>query len=106
MFLKDKLHIKVPIYIVKCTTDLSGTTTCPFKIPRQYSCFDCTFQAGFDDNMEGICGNEEYIKQNKEGRFHEHYVAGKPYCKFFQKDIDADRYDNKTGLPIYEDGVK
>lgn len=106
MFFQNKLHIKIPIYITKCSTDLSGTTTCPFKVSRQYSCYNCTFQAGLDENYEGLCGNTEYIKQNREGRSHEHYVHGKPYCKFFQKDKYADHYDKKTGQPLYDDEVK
>ena len=100
-FFKYRLHIKLPwlIYLDKKHTDLSGTTTCPFKMPRNYSCNVCEYQAGYDEHMKGICGNKDYINSTWE----ESHLDESPYCRFFEKNEWADRYDKKTGETIYND---
>jgi hypothetical protein len=103
-FFEYRLHIKLPhlLYINKEYTDLSGTTKCPFKKERRYTCFDCKYHGGFDEYMKGLCANKEYIRLNKEGRAIEHNVPGQSYCKFFEKSEWADRWDKNTGERIFD----
>ena len=104
-FFQYRLHIKLPhiLYIGKKDAWLSGTTKCPFNKPRRYTCNHCKFQGGYDEDLNGLCSNEEYIRLNKEGRSMEHYVEGQSYCKFFEKDEWADKYDKDTGETIWND---
>lgn len=103
-FFEYKLHIKLPhwLYIDKLFTDLSGTTTCPFNMPRQYTCHVCKYQAGYDEHMKGLCNNEDYINST----WSESHIDGSPYCKFFEKDDWADKYDKKTGEVIFDSITK
>lgn len=102
-FFEYRLHIKLPhfLYIGKQNAWLSGTTKCPFKKPRRYTCNHCKFQGGYDEDFNGLCSNKEYIQLNKEGRSKEHNVEGQSYCKFFEKDEWADKYDKDTGETIW-----
>lgn len=102
-FFEYRLHIKLPhiLYIGKKDTWLSGTTKCPFNKPRRYTCYHCKSHGGFDEYYGGLCSNEDYIRLNKEGRSMEHYVEGQSYCKFFEKDEWADKYDKNTGETIW-----
>lgn len=103
-FFEYRLHIKLPhlLYICKKDAHLSGTTKCPFNKPRRYTCSHCKFQGGYDEDFNGLCSNEEYIRLNKEGRSKEHNVEGQSYCKFFEKDEWADKYDKDTGETIWD----
>ena len=103
-FFEYQLHIKLPywLFITKTYTDLSGTTKCPFKKERRYTCFDCKSHGGFDEYMNGLCANKEYIRLNKEGRASEHYVPGQSYCKFFEKSEWADKWNKNTGERIFD----
>lgn len=104
-FFEYRLHIKLPyfLYISRESARLSGTTKCPFKIPRKYTCSDCKYHDGYDEDLNGLCNNEEYISLNKEGRAMEHYIEGEEHCKFFDKNEWADKYDKNTGEIIWDD---
>lgn len=104
-FFEYRLHIKLPqlIYFNKKWVKLSGTTKCPFNKPRRYTCHDCKFQNGYDEYYNGLCSNKDYIRLNKEGRSKEHDVKGQSYCKFFEKNEWADKYDKDTGETIWND---
>ena len=99
-FFEYKLHIKLPnwLYIDKLFTDLSGTTTCPFNMPRQYACYVCKYQAGYDEYMKGLCSNKDYINST----WSESHIDGSSHCKFFEKNDWADKYDKKTGEVIFD----
>lgn len=99
-FFRYRLHIKLPyiLYIGKEDAWLSGTTKCPFNKPRRYTCRHCKFKDGW------VCFNEDYIRLNKEGRSEEHEVEGQSYCKFFEKNEWADKYDKNTGETIWGGG--
>lgn len=103
-FFEYKLHIKLPhlLYINKKSTDLSGTTKCPFKKERMYSCHNCKYHSGFDEYMKGLCGNQERNRLNKEGKWREHYLPGELRCKFFEKNEYADNWDRNTGERIWD----
>ena len=103
-FFEYKLHIKLPhlLYIGKEYTDLSGTTKCPFKIERQYSCIDCKYHAGYDEHMKGICGNTERHDLIIAGKGNECYMPGHRHCTFFEKSEWADKWDKKTGQRIFD----
>lgn len=103
-FFEYRLNIKLPhwLYINKEYTDLSGTTKCPFKKERRYTCFDCKYHAGFDEYMNGLCGNKERHHLIKEGRYDECDVPDKAYCKFFEKSEWADKWDKNTGEKLYD----
>lgn len=94
-----KLNIKIPalLYVSKRFTDLSGTTKCPFKVERRYSCVHCKYHGGFDDYMEGICTNKKYINDPMK-----YCQFGVGHCTLFQKAKWADNYDKKTGEMIYD----
>ena len=104
-YFKYHLRINLPrlLYICKKPSHLSGTTKCPFNKPRFYRCHHCKYDAGMDDDYNGICSNDSYINLNKEGRSIEHYVEGQIVCKFFDKNEWADRYDKNTGETIWDD---
>lgn len=103
-FFEYRLRIKLPKFFIfyKEWSRLSGTIKCPFRKQRIYTCADCKFQAGYDEYYNGLCGNTEYIRLNKEGRSSEHYVDGRSYCKFFEKNDRADKYNIKTGKTIWD----
>ena len=103
-FFRDNLHIKFfkKIFILNKWTNLSGTTTCPFKKPRRYSCSECEYQAGYDEYMKGICGNKERFRLIEEGRYSEIICVEEPRCKLFKKDKFADNYDKNTGEMIFD----
>lgn len=103
-FFEYRLHIKLPhlLYINKKYTDLSGTTKCPFKKEREYTCFDCKHHAGFDEYMKGLCGNKERHRLIKEGKGSEITMPDKSYCKLFEKSEWADKFDKDTGETIYD----
>lgn len=103
-FFEYKLHIKLPhwLYINKHWTDLSGTTKCPFKKERRYSCHNCKYQAGYDIDCKGICGNKERYRLIEEGRGMELYIQGQYHCKLFEKNEWADKYNKDTGEKIWD----
>lgn len=103
-FFQWHLHIKLPhlLYINKKYTDLSGTTKCPFKKERKYHCIDCKYHDGYDEYMNGLCGNKEYRRLGREGKGGELYVQGQHYCKLFEKNEWADKWDKNTGETIYD----
>lgn len=103
-FFEYNLNIKLPhiLYIQRKYTDLSGTTKCPFKQERKYTCFDCKYHGGFDEDMNGLCANKEYIRLNKEGRRKEIDVPNQSYCKLFEKSEWADKFDKNTGEKLFD----
>lgn len=104
-FFERKLHIKLPcwLYINKQHTYLSGTTKCPYHKERIYTCGHCKYQAGYDENLEGLCGNEERLRLGREGRMAEISDYGKGRCKLFEKADWADKYDKKTGEILWNE---
>lgn len=94
-----KLNIKIParLYVSKRFTDLSGTTKCPFKVKRHYTCIHCKYHGGFDKNMDGICTNKKYINDPMA-----YSQFGVGHCTLFEKMKWADNYDKKTGEMIYD----
>lgn len=99
-FFEYKLHIKLPhfLYINKKSTDLSGTTKCPFKKERMYSCYDCKYQHGMDEYMHGLCNNKQYGNASYEESRH---PTNPCVCKFFEKNEYADNWDRNTGEKIW-----
>lgn len=100
-FFEYRLHIKLPhfLYINKKWTDLSGTTKCPFKKERMYTCYDCKYQNGMDEYMNGLCGNKQYHNASYEESRH---PTNSQICRFFEKSEWADRWDKNTGEKIYD----
>lgn len=104
-FFEQKLHIKLPhwLYVERWRANLSGTTTCPFNQPRIYTCYQCKYQAGYDSDLNGICGNEERNRLNREGKGSEISEFGKGRCKLFEKADWADKYDKETGEMLWNE---
>ena len=50
-FFEYRLHIKLPylIYVDKKWKRLSGTDKCPYNKSRNYTCWDCKYQAGIEE---------------------------------------------------------
>lgn len=99
-FFQYHLKIKLPhlIYIGKFSTDLSGTITCPYKIPREENCYRCKYSGVGED-----CENKERLKLWKEGKHKEYEIPENPYiCKFFEKNDYFDCYNKKTGDIDYD----
>lgn len=88
----------IPIYIQSHSSDLSGTTLCPCHMPRRKTCWHCIYNRGYDRS----CGNEEYIRLTKEGRFKELECEDHGRCTLFEPDEWFDRYDRKTGDTIFD----
>lgn len=89
------LNIKIPytFYIQKFSTDLSGTSTCPFNMPREETCFRCKF-CGPGER----CENKERQKLWEEGRHKEYENPENPYaCKLFERNDYFDCYNKITG---------
>lgn len=100
IWLSNNINInKLPniLFIDKPFRDLSGTTRCPFNVPRRYHCNDCIY-SDYDDMCEGICTCDERIKLIKARKFEEIRSSDKyTPCKFFTKNEFADNYDKETG---------
>lgn len=105
-FFEYRLHIKLPhlFYITKLSNDMSGTTLCPSKQPRKYTCYDCKFCVGVDENIDTICINKERRKLFDEKRYKETHIddVSRANCPFFDKVEYADDYDKKTGGIIFD----
>ena len=105
LFLRRKFNIEWhnPIYITKHYVDLSGTSKCPFKKERMYSCTHCKYQAGYDEYMKGLCGNKERHKAMKEGDFNRYNDDNfHRRCKLFEVAEWATKYNKTTGEMIYD----
>lgn len=89
---------RLPFYFERHYTDLSGTTTCPFKKERMYSCIHCSYHAGFDEYMKGLCSNKERTDSTWKDTQHPSQPV---VCKYFKKNNFADNYDKKTGDMIF-----
>lgn len=50
-FFEYRFHIKLPylIYVNKKWKRLSGTDKCPYNKSRNYTCWDCKYQAGIEE---------------------------------------------------------
>lgn len=98
-----KLKIKLPhlIYINKYSTDLSGTITCPYGMPREESCWRCKYGLGEK------CGNEERNKLLNLKKWEEtEHPTNKYICKFFERSEDFYNYDKVSGKFIFNSGGK
>lgn len=101
-FFEYRLHIKLPhlIYIQRKSVDLSGTTKCPFKKGRRYTCWDCKYT---DGQIHGYCLNKKYINSTiEERKCNDSNWKSPGRCKFFEKGEFADSWDRKTGEHIFE----
>lgn len=59
-FLKKK--IKLPVYIIyENLSNLSGTTSCPYSLPRRFRCEDCQY-VGYDTSLNGYCTKRNNIE--------------------------------------------
>lgn len=96
-FFEYRLHIKLPhlLYINKRWTDLSGTTKCPYKKDRLYTCWDCVY---CDGNVDGICLNPKRgTATKKELEVIDVYWGNHHRCGLFKKNEWADNWDKNTG---------
>lgn len=99
-FFEYRLHIKLPhlLYIHKFSTDLSGTTRCPFGKSRAYSCHDCVHCGG---ELLRDCFHPERSKMSLEEIKKTSEVDDKDWgnlrCTLFEKTSWADNYDKDTG---------
>lgn len=76
-------------------TDLSGTTMCPYKTHRLYTCWDCEFCSG---QVDGKCLNPN--KQNEVGYEDSEWGIGHR-CTGFTPDAWCNLWDRRTGERIY-----
>lgn len=88
-----KLHIELPslVYFCKWDVDLSGTTKCPYKMPRRYTCWDCKQAYGMENcriswDKRKPCEDIEWPNS---------------HCGSYEPDEFADSWDRKTGERIY-----
>lgn len=88
---------KIPFYFQSHSSRLSGTTLCPYHIPRRKTCWYCTYHRGYDQP----CGNKTRNKLIHEGKFKELECEGHDCCILFEPDEWFDRYDRKTGDIIF-----
>lgn len=103
-FFQYYLKIKLPhlIYIGKFSTDLSGTITCPYGMPREENCWRCKY-SGVEEN----CENKERQKLWKEGKHKEYEHPNNHYiCKFFERDENFYNYNKVNGEIIFNSGDK
>jgi len=99
-FFEYRFKIKLPHilpYLQKHSTKLSGTTKCPYRISRIYTCWDCEYQYGDKE-----CSCYERYELIKNGKWKECEDPDKmPKCKFFSKNKYCDNYNPVTGDIIY-----
>lgn len=98
-FIYRKFHVEFhfPIYFQKHGSDLSGTTRCPYEMPRMYDCYDCEYSRGYRE-----CGNEVRHDMIKDGKYSEIQSPSDDYtysivCKLFKPNDYCQKYDKKTG---------
>ena len=87
---KTGLDINFPWYFQRHRVDFSGTTMCPYKMDRIYTCYDCLYSAGIRE-----CSNEMYRSSSWKDCHDEDTPVGR--CKFFEVDPMYANYDKKTG---------
>jgi len=93
---KTGIDIKFPWYFQRHRVDFSGTTMCPYKMPRMYNCYQCKHLGNVPQAEFGIgCTNDDYIHSSWEDCHDEDTPHGR--CKFFEVDPYYENYDRKTG---------
>ena len=104
-FFTYDLGINLPrfIYFNKFITDLSGTITCPFKMPREENCWRCKFAGA-----ENKCTNKTRSKLISEGKFEETERDNKNshVCKFFERSDYFYCFNKKTGDMDYDSYIE
>lgn len=98
------INFHLPIYFQRHRVDLSGTTKCPYQMPRLYTCWDCEYHDGC---IDGRCLNEMHAEMIKQGRQSEILyprddVIHRKMCKLFKHNEWCQNYDKNTGEIIYE----
>lgn len=87
-FFEYRLHIKlphIPIYVEKKYARLSGTKSCPFNLPRNYTCYDCKWIGG--DMLRDCLSPRTDPKEYPPDEWHRN-----GQCKYFEKCSWADDY--------------
>lgn len=90
--IKLKKEIHIPIYFKRHSTNLSGTTKCPYHMDRVFTCMDCMYSADIN------CINKERLELIAKGRGNEIFDPGMTRkCKLFKINEWSGNYDKRTG---------
>lgn len=94
-FIYRKFKINLPhiIFIGPHDVDLSGTTKCPYHMPRRYTCWDCQNAYGMDNCRIPFRDRKPLIEKTD--------GFSSQICGSYVPNQWADRWNRKTGEHIY-----
>lgn len=93
IYRKFKINLPQIIFIGPHDVDLSGTTKCPYHMPRRYTCWDCQNAYGMDNCRIPFRDRKPLIEETD--------GFSSQICGSYVPNQWADSWNRKTGEHIY-----